>query len=274
MSGAETKPAAPEPSDRRHQRPSQLERTRSGARALGMGALTLSMLAGVNLHELLVEASARPGVFERWMQNWAQVLLRLFGVRALVRGSLQPAAAGRARLIVSNHRSPIDILLLLRHCGGVVLSRADLAAWPVLGPAARKAGTIFVDRDDTVSGVLAIRALRDRLLKERTVIVFPEGTTLAGDEVRAFQEGAFVAARGLPVDIVPVGIAYEPGSEFLDESFMEHVTRVSRRRVTRVALAFGPSRAAPTQRKGLADALRGEVQVLVQQAREALDAGS
>jgi 1-acyl-sn-glycerol-3-phosphate acyltransferase len=221
-----------------------------------------------------VPADARAGVFERWMQNWAQLLLHVFGVRAVVSGSLQPSAAGRARLIVANHRSPIDILLLLRQCGGVVLSRADLATWPVLGPAARKAETIFVDRDDTVSGVLAIRALRDRLAHGRTVIVFPEGTTLAGDEVRAFQEGAFVAARGLPVDIIPVGIAYQPGSEFLDESFMEHVTRVSRRPATHVSLAFGASRPVPVQRKGLAEALRGEVQELVWQARKALDARS
>jgi 1-acyl-sn-glycerol-3-phosphate acyltransferase len=193
-----------------------LAAARSGARALGMGTLTVSMLAGVSVHEWLSAPEAQRPVFQRWMKVWAHSLLWLFGVRARWHGAAPPTA--RARLVVSNHRSPLDILLLLQHFGGVVLSRADLANWPILGPAARKAETIFVDRENTLSGVLAVRALRDRLSEQHTVIVFPEGTTLAGDEVRPFQQGAFAAARGLPVEIVPVGIAYPPGSEFLDES--------------------------------------------------------
>jgi 1-acyl-sn-glycerol-3-phosphate acyltransferase len=209
---------------------------RSALRAVGMGAVTLGMLGEASQH-----------------------------------GTLPPSAAG-ARLVVSNHRSPIDILLLLRLFGGVVLSRADLAKWPVLGLAARRAETIFVDRTDTMSGVLAVRALRDRLANGRTVIVFPEGTTLAGDEVRTFQQGAFAAARGLEVEIIPVGIAYQPGSEFLDESFAEHVTRVARRPRTRVAVAIGTPRPMQGSRKGVAEAVRADVQSLVHEARRGLDA--
>jgi 1-acyl-sn-glycerol-3-phosphate acyltransferase len=250
--------------------PTRVDAARSGARALGMGALTLGMLGGVSLHQRFTAPAARDAQFQRWMQLWAEGLLRLFGVQSSLHG-VQPTAATGARLIVSNHRSPIDILLLLRHFGGVVLSRSDLATWPVLGSAARRAETIFVDRADTMSGVLAIRQLRDRLAHQRTVIVFPEGTTLAGDEVRPFQEGAFAAARGLPVEIVPVGIAYQPGSEFLDETFVEHVTRVAQRPVTRVAVNMGAPRPMPGQRKGLADALRSEVQSLVHEARRQLD---
>jgi 1-acyl-sn-glycerol-3-phosphate acyltransferase len=246
--------------------PSPLEAARSGGRALGMSALTLSMLAGVSLHQRLVAPATQRATFERWQRAWADNLLRLFGVHATLGGSL-PAPASGARLVVSNHRSPIDILLLLRHFGGVVLSRADLARWPILGPAARRAETIFVDRDDALSGVLAIRAIRDRLANQRTVIVFPEGTTLAGDTVRAFQSGAFVAARGLPVEIVPVGIAYQPGSEFLDESFLQHMTRVASRPVTRVACTVGAARVMPATRKGLAEVLRDEVQALVHESR-------
>lgn len=181
-------------------------------------------------------------------------------------------AAKSARLVVSNHRSPLDILLLLERFGGVVLSRADLANWPILGPAARKAETIFVDREDTLSGVLAVRALRDRLAQDHTVVVFPEGTTSAGDAVRPFQQGAFAAARGLPVEIVPVGIAYPPGSEFLDETFTQHMTRMARRPRTEVACVIGEPRPMPATRKGIPEALRADVQELVYRARLELDA--
>jgi len=252
--------------------PTSVETARSVTRGLGMGALTLGMLGIVTLHQRLAGPELQRQVFQRWMQHWADLLLRLFGVDCAVLGTLPPSAAG-ARLVVANHRSPIDILLLLKLFGGVVLSRGDLARWPLLGLAARRAETIFVDRDDAMSGVLAVRALRNRLANDNTVIVFPEGTTLAGDEVRPFQQGAFAAARGLSVEIVPVGIAYQAGSEFLDESFMAHVARMAQRPMTRVACAVGDARPMPGSRKGLSDGLRNEVQQLVNRARSALHAG-
>jgi 1-acyl-sn-glycerol-3-phosphate acyltransferase len=223
------------------------------------------------VHEWMSAPEAQRPVFQRWMRTWAYSLLWLFGVRAHWAGTALPPATC-ARLVVSNHRSPLDILLLLQRFGGVVLSRADLADWPILGPAARRAQTIFVDRENTLSGVLAVRALRDRLSQQHTVIVFPEGTTLAGDEVRPFQQGAFAAARGLPVEIIPVGIAYPPGSEFLDESFNQHMTRMARRPRTEVACVVGEPRIMPSARKAIAEQVRADVQDLVHQARKQLDA--
>ena len=40
-------------------------------------------------------------------------------------------------------------------------------------------------------------------------MLYPEGTTYSGDEVRPFRAGAFLAAQRTGAEIVPVGIAYE-----------------------------------------------------------------
>ena len=66
----------------------------------------------------------------------------------------------------------------------------------------------------------------------QTVIVFPEGTTFAGDEVRPFHAGAFVAALRTGAEIVPVGLAYQRGSgaAFVDESFLAAPRANGRRR--------------------------------------------
>jgi 1-acyl-sn-glycerol-3-phosphate acyltransferase len=208
---------------------------------------------------------------ERLVQHWAGGLLRVFGVQATVVGPLPPAPR-RARLVVANHRSPLDILLMLYHFGGCVLSRADLERWPILGAAAREGGTIFVDRNDARSGVKAIREIRRRLTAGRTVIVFPEGTTFRGDEVRPFQGGAFSAVRGLDAELLPAGIAYEPGAEFFEETFGQHVGRVAARPRTRVALCFGRALEAAGERQGMADRTHAEVQMLVDRARAALPA--
>ena len=236
-----------------------------------MATLTLGMLGGVTLHQRMAGPEGAQPVFQGWMQAWADGLLRIFGMHVTLVNA-PPIAADGPRLVVANHRSPIDILVMLRHFGGVVLSRADLQHWPVLGLAAQRAETIFVDREDTKSGITAIRTIRSRLQQGRTVIVFPEGKTCIGDHVLPFQGGAFTAARGLPVEVVPVGIAYEPGAEFWNETFMHHMQRVAGRPHTRLAVAFGTPQPIAGHRTAIAHAMHDQVQDLVLQARAALDA--
>jgi 1-acyl-sn-glycerol-3-phosphate acyltransferase len=234
-----------------------------------MGIYTLGMLGGVQLHQALGPDSERYRVWQGWMKSWTRGLTALFGVRPVIAGPLPPLPRG-ARLVAANHRSPLDIALLLTHFGGHVLSRHDLAGWPVLGLAARKSDTIFVDRSDPYSGISAIRQVRSRLRQGKTVIVFPEGTTFEGDEVREFQGGAFAAARGTGCELFPVGIAYQPGSEFVDETFLQHIGRVASRPVTRVALAFGQGVPATGTHASMAAEMREQVQALVHRARRAL----
>ena len=242
----------------------------SGARAVAMGAYTLGVGQVALAHVRMAPPPARGARLESWVKVWANGLLQVFGVEQHLANAM-PARNGRARLVVANHRSPLDILLMLRWFGGTVLSRHDLAHWPLLGWAAREGGTIFVDRDDPHSGVKAIREIRKRLADGHTVIVFPEGTTHGGDDVLPFQGGAFAAVRGLDAELVPVGIAYDAGAEFLDESFVEHLNRVAQRRRTRVGLCVGAAQPVSGDREGMARAMRAEITELVQRARAGLE---
>lgn len=247
--------------------PSLVERARTGARGVALGAWTLGTMQSALLHARL-RPSGGDALRERWVRRWAGGLLRVFGIEERV-VTPAPPPSGKARLVVANHRAPLDILLMLHHCGGSVLARSDLEHWPLLGRAAREGGTIFVDRDSAHSGARAIRAIRRELRAGRTVTVFPEGTTHRGDEVHPFHGGAFAAARGLDVEIVPVGVAYAPGSEFVDETFVEHVTRMTGTRRVVIGTCFGTPRPVAGSRDELARTLREEVQGLVTRAREA-----
>lgn len=177
-------------------------------------------------------------------------------------------ASSGARLIVSNHRTTLDVLVLLSLFGGRFLSRADLAGWPLVGRGAKSAGVVFVDRTDRGSGAQAIRALRRMLREGRSVAVFPEGSTFPGDEVRPFLPGAFAAARGLDVELLPVGIAYPEGTEWFEESFGSHVGKLAGRRRTDVTVCIGePRRSHGAGPAELAEGLRVEVQRLTTRAR-------
>ena len=211
----------------------------------------------------------RPELVERWVKRWAAGLLGVFGVEQHWASAL-PAPRTRGRLVVANHRSPLDILLMLQHFGGSVLARHDLEHWPVMGRAATYGGTIYVNRQDPKSGVRAIREIRKRLQAGGTVVVFPEGTTHAGNVVYPFQGGAFSAVTGLDAEVVPVGIAYDPGAEFVDPTFVAHLRRVAQRPKTRVALCAGAVLPIGRDRAAMAVELRHAVQGLVESARAKL----
>jgi lyso-ornithine lipid O-acyltransferase len=246
---------------------------RRAARIAGFGALTSVMLPGFVIHEALSAAPERDRIRRRWVGTWCTSLLRIFGVTVLTDGVSPPPAAGR--LVVANHRSTADILVLLRSFGGHMVSRADLARWPLVGPAARAVGTVFVQRGDAMSGATAVRVIRTRLSEGATIIVFPEGTTFPDDDVRPFQPGAFVAALHSGADILPVGLAYGSGSgaAFFGESFPVHVARMAAARPSRVAMCIGsPIPIAEDARASrLRDRAQLDVQRLVAAARRVVD---
>ena len=225
-------------------------------------------------------ASAREQLLHTWMHRYGQALVKLYGIHVRAGGPHVGAGAqypgtdarGRGRLFVMNHRSGLDVPVTLAHFECTILSRADLARWPVIGVAARRAGVLFVDRSDKRSGAASVNAMASALEGGRAVMVYPEGTTYAGDEVRPFRHGAFVAAHRAGAEIVPVGIAYGGGdAAYLDESFVDHMKRVSRARRTVAAIEVGDPIAPGPDKDALLLAAHDAVQALVHRARAALD---
>ena len=196
-------------------------------------------------------------------------VLRILGVELFVQGPLP--SPDEANLVVANHRTALDIGVLMSQVGGAFLSRSDLAEWPIAGPLAKHATTIFVQRDDRRSGAKAIREIRRRLEQRETVIVFPEGTTHRGDVVHEFKSGSFAALRGIRANVVPVGIAYPDGTEYVGNSFGEHVRDIASRVRTPVVATFGNSFEAGAKRDQLALQAHESVQELTHESRRALD---
>jgi 1-acyl-sn-glycerol-3-phosphate acyltransferase len=242
-------------------------------RATGFAAITGAMLPAYALRDAVARDAERDDVRDRWTGRWSAALLRLFSIRLEVYGEIPPP--DRGRLVVANHRSTIDIGIVLRLFGGHMVSRADLSQWPLVGAAARRVGTVFVDREDAASGASAIREIRQLLKDGRTVNIFPEGTTYEGDEVRPFHPGAFVAALRTRAEIVPLGVAYAGGSRaaFVDETFVAHLSRLAAAEPTRVAVCIGPPLviAEAARSHQLRDAAHEAVQALVREARRRLE---
>lgn len=247
---------------------------RQAYRASAFIGLTASMLPVYLAHFNKVPEAERETVRDLWVRRWARALLSLFAVECVVLGPVPPPTrkGERGRLIVANHRSAIDIGVLLATFGGTMVSRADLAEWPVVGAAARSVGTVFVDRDSAESGAATIRSIQKRLEEGATIILFPEGTTFDGDEVRSFFGGAFIAAARAGAEVLPVGLAYpkDSGAAFLNETFTQHLARMAKSTSTRMVVAAGaPIEVVKGSKAGpLAKRAHAEVQALVSNARE------
>lgn len=248
-------------------------RARQVARASGFVGLTAAMLPAFLARMTTTTDADRDAVRDAWVGGWARSLLRLFAIDVVVDGVVPPPTQGRGRgrLVVTNHRSAIDIGVVLSTFGGTMVSRADLATWPVLGAAARAVGTVFVDRSSAKSGAATIRAIQKLLEEGHTINLFPEGTTFDGDEVRSFHGGAFVSAVRAEAEILPAAIAYPRGSgaAFVNETFIAHLSRMSKSTPTRMVVAVGtPFIARKSDRAtDVTKRAQSEVASLVQRAR-------
>jgi lyso-ornithine lipid O-acyltransferase len=248
------------------------DRARQAARAGGFALATAAMLPLFVTHHRRAPETDRDLVRELWVRRWASSLLRLFAIDVVIGGGAVPPPTkrgDRGRLIVTNHRSAIDIGVVLATFGGTMVSRADLATWPLVGAAARSVGTVFVDRASAKSGASTIRAIQRHLEDGQTITLFPEGTTYAGDEVRPFHGGAFIAAARAGAEVLPVGLAYPAasGAAFLDESFVAHLGRMARSAGTRMAIAVGAPLPSGLRAAALTEQAHAAVSRLVRDAR-------
>ncbi|MBI2390678.1 MAG: 1-acyl-sn-glycerol-3-phosphate acyltransferase [Deltaproteobacteria bacterium] len=238
---------------------------RAGAAAAVSGGLATGLLLEQSLRG--VDAERR----DAYVRSWARGMLRALHVDVMVDGRRAHPPPG-PHLVVANHRSTVDIFVMLDLFGGHMLARGDMAGWPIAGALAKLAGTLFVDRSDSGSRAKAVRQITDHLRNERTITVFPEGTTHTDDVVRPFHAGAFLAIARAHGFVTPVGLAYEdPSAHFGDESVGEHFRRVLEAPRTRVSVAIGdPIATEGVQTNALRDRAHAAVQSLVNQARARL----
>ncbi len=200
----------------------------------------LAAFAGLTtLHLRRVPHDVQQAAMNQLAYEWAQVLLSGMGMALHVDG--EPVRDSGA-LLVSNHRSYVDIIALLASTPCCFLAKGDVADWPVLGKAAVRAGTVFVDRKAKDSRKAARDMMRGLLEDGHTVVVFPEGTTYPGPGCSDFRQGAFETAMEAGVPVLPVAIEYpHPEDAWGDEGFVEHFSDRFRQPKLNIHLHFGPA---------------------------------
>lgn len=174
--------------------------------AFRLATIVLALLACLPLHGL----SRALGRRSAWPSRLLRVAAHLMGIRSTVKG--WPLASHV--LLVANHRSWLDILLLGGIAGTTFVSKAEVASWPIVGRLARLNRTLFVARSRRGETRGQADALAEALAAGQPVALFAEGTTHAGPGLLPFRPALFAAVAPAPpaVRVQPVLIDYGPAT--------------------------------------------------------------
>lgn len=151
--------------------------------------------------------------FPRWnaaqrearVQAWSLEMLAMLGIRLELHG--QPCAAG-PMLLVANHISWLDILVMdaARYCRFV--SKADVMHWPLIGTLATGGGTIYIERASRRDALRVVHDVAANLKRGEVVAIFPEGTTSDGADLLPFHANLIQAAVSANTPAQPVALSF------------------------------------------------------------------
>jgi 1-acyl-sn-glycerol-3-phosphate acyltransferase len=141
----------------------------------------------------------------RWPHRFLSAAAWILGVRARVTGH----HPGRQTLIVANHTSWLDILILGGALRSAFVSKDELGH-PLIHWLADQNGTVYVKRTARKAAKSQAAAVAQALEGAKPVTIFPEGTTGPGTHLLPFRSTLLeaVTLASSDVRVCPVAVDY------------------------------------------------------------------
>jgi 1-acyl-sn-glycerol-3-phosphate acyltransferase len=158
------------------------------------------------LVECLLRAMRRPDAVSRAaiLQRWSGRILSCLRVQVSMTGTV-PAKG----LIVCNHVSYLDILVLSSAARCVFLAKSEIKSWPFIGWIASLTGTVFIDRSRRIQTHHLQPQVQRQLKSGLPLLLFPEGTSTDGRNILPFRSSFFQAAVTVAAPVTAAYLAYE-----------------------------------------------------------------
>ena len=136
---------------------------------------------------------------------WARGLLRLLNVTVRIQG--EPVQRGPL-LVVINHVSWLDILVMLAAQPVRFVSKSEVKHWPIIGWLATHVGTLFIERSSRKDAMRVVHHIAEGLRAGQLIAVFPEGTTSDGRSLLPFHANLLQSAISCHAPVQPVALRF------------------------------------------------------------------
>ncbi len=154
---------------------------------------------------------------ERIIRFWCKRLLSIFEIKVEVTGLETYLVNQKKYLMVANHISWMDIIVIQSIKPCIFVAKSDVASWPLFGWVAQMTGTIFIKRDKVSDIKKALKKMKRRLIK-RSVCIFPEGTSTSGRYLLPFKSNLFQSSIDTNKSILPLCLRYEQNNSYSDKA--------------------------------------------------------
>lgn len=154
-----------------------------------------------------------PHLLSKWVlrrSKWPPRFLRHAGLIAGIRPRIEGSPLEPHTLVIANHTSWLDILILGGWTGTAFVSKSELKTTPLLGWIADQNRTLYIDRAARRDSHLQVQRISEALGHYQPLAVFPEGTTGDGRHLLPFRSTLLEAAAPPPpgVTVRPVAIDF------------------------------------------------------------------
>jgi len=205
--------------------------------------LRLIAFAGITLTAtMLIFAGRLVGFGSTWSFFFFRLAIRVIRFTLNIRVGYHGQSPKEPGLILSNHRSYIDIVLIPSKTPYVIVAKKEVSKWPVIGLAGKAIKVIFVDRADKDNRRLVREQILNRLKEGLSVLIFPEGTTFEGPGILPLKPGMFRVAATEGLNVYPIAIEFkEKDMAWIgDDTFLPHFFKAFSRWRVDVDVSFGP----------------------------------
>lgn len=151
----------------------------------------------------------------------------------------EPTISG---LIISNHRSYFDPLVILRNILAYPIAKKEVSSWPLIGTACKTTGVIFVNRENKDQRKKTRNKVNLVLENGFSILNTPEGTTHIEPKTIDFKPGTFVLAAQLNVPVIPIAIDYKNLDDAWigNDTFIPHFLRCFGKLRTEIKVSYLP----------------------------------
>jgi len=176
--------------------------------ACGLVLLVLYLFLGTLFRAVPLGKTRKRALVLRLVSLFSRMLLALLGFRVIAHHRKRLMSGTKGRLIIANHVSYVDILVIASLAPAVFITSIELRNTALLGILASLGGSIFVERRNPAGLKQEIEIISRVLSEGFSVVLFPEGTTSDGDGVRSFKNSFFDAAIKADCEIFPLCLRY------------------------------------------------------------------